>query len=243
MSKLADAIRRTMRPEATPMGFGAARAIPKPTMLVGAFGAGGSEADIVVVDGRAGAPSAKEIERAKGEFATAVGLRANQVDRSLLGELRRSGLDFLIFEPEATPAAALLDDEIGYVMALQGQPDEAFLRSLGPLNLDAFYLEDIPSPLTVARQLELTRIGVFGGRPVITRVKADADKTELECLRAAGVVGLLVEDARGVAKLKETVMALPPRRLRKEERPSVAVSLPRAQPQHDHDDDDDDDDD
>jgi len=46
---------------------------------------------------------------------------------------------------------------------------------------------------------------------------------------------------RGVAALKETVMSLPPRRNRRDERPSVAVSLPRSQPQHNDDDDDGDD--
>jgi hypothetical protein len=92
----------------------------------------------------------------------------------------------------------------------------------------------------VARQLDVTRIGVLGGHPLIVRARPDADKTDLECLRAAGVVGLLVEDAGGVSRLKETVMSLPPRRSRRDERPSVAVSLPRVQPDHDRDDDDDD---
>jgi hypothetical protein len=222
------------------MGFGAARAAPKATMLVGVFGGAADGAEVVVLDGRGKAPAVSDIERAKAEGVAAVGLRANDIDRSSLEELGKAGLDFLVFEPDSTPAAALLDDKVGYVMAINGQPDENYLRSLSPLNLDAFYLDDLPSPLTVARQLELTRIGVFGGRPIVARVKADADKTELECLRAAGVVVLLLEDASGLARLKETVMSLPPRRARKDERPSIAVALPRAQPEHDHDDDDDD---
>lgn len=242
MSKLADAIRRTLRSESAPLGFGAARAAPKATMLVGAFGASASGADILVLDGRKAAPTAADVNKAKGaEGVAALGLRADEIDRARLTELRKAGLDFLLFEPNATPASLLLDDELGYVMALPADPDESFLRSLGPLHLDAFFLEDLPSPLTVARQLELTRIGVFGGHPAIARVKAGADKTDLECLRAAGVVALLVDDAAGVAALKETVMSLPPRRNRRDERPSVAVSLPRSQPQHDDDDDDDDD--
>src|SRR5829696_6560915 len=36
MTKLADAIRRSQRIESAPMGFGAARAAAKPTMVVGA---------------------------------------------------------------------------------------------------------------------------------------------------------------------------------------------------------------
>jgi hypothetical protein len=205
------------------------------------LGPSSAEADLVVLDGRRALPSPQDIERAKGAGTAVVGLRANDVERATLVDLAKAGLDFLIFEPETTPAAALLNNDLGYVLAIGGSPDENYLRSLAPLNLDAFYLDDLPSPLTVARQLELTRIGVFGGRPILARVPADASQTDLECLRAAGVVGLLVEDASGIARLKKTVMSLPPRRARKDERPSVAVSLPRSQPDHDHDDDDEDD--
>jgi hypothetical protein len=153
MSKLSDAIRRTMRSEAAPMGFGAARAAPKATMLVGAFGSAATGADVVVLDGRNGGVSPAAIEKARaGDNGIVVGLRAASIDREQIAELRKAGLGFLLFEPETTPAAALLEEELGYVMALPPQPDTDFLRTLGPLNLDAFYLEDVPSPLTVARQ-------------------------------------------------------------------------------------------
>ena len=241
MSKLADAIRRTLRTESAPMGFGASRSQPKATMLVGllvpaASASAASGADVLVIDGRKGTPSAADV-RASGETLT--GVWGRNVDRGAVAELRKAGADFLLFEADSTPAAALLDDDIGYVLALPGTPEETYLRSLGPLNLDAFFLEELPSPLTVARQLELTRIGVFGGKPVMARVKAEADASELECLRAAGVAVLLVEDAGGIAKLRETVLSLPARKVRKDERPSVAVSLPRAQAPAEDDDDDD----
>ncbi|HEY7269992.1 MAG TPA: hypothetical protein VH951_09210, partial [Dehalococcoidia bacterium] len=68
MSKLSDAIRRTLRSESTPMGFGAARPTPKATMLVGLIGrasdaANAAAADVVVIDGNA---SADDVSRAKG---------------------------------------------------------------------------------------------------------------------------------------------------------------------------------
>src|SRR5574339_665062 len=110
MSKLAEAIRRTLRSEAAPMGFGAARAAPKATMLVGALGAAAAGADIALLDGRARMPSASDLERAKADGAAVVGLRANDVDRESLAALRKAGLDFLVFEPDSTPAAALLDE-------------------------------------------------------------------------------------------------------------------------------------
>lgn len=248
MSKLADAIRRTMRAEAAPMGFGAARTSPKATMLVGVLANSNSlakaqGADLVIIDRRGGRVSASDISKAGEATQAIVGLRARDADRASLAEMRKAGLDFLIFDADSTPASALLEEDLGYVLALPDKPEESLLRSLEPLSLDAFYVDDLPSPLTVGRELELMRVGVFGRRPVMGRVKPDVDKGELECLRAAGVAVLLLEDPAAVEALKETVLSLPPRRPRREERPAVAI--PRAavqlEPEHEHEDDDDDD--
>jgi hypothetical protein len=243
MSKLGDAIRRTMRAEAAPMGFGAARPQPKATMLVGVLARAGTRvegADVIVIDAPGGLPSAADVKAAsEANNGAVIGVRTNKAEREALAELGKSGLGFLLFDPDSTPAAALLEDEVGFVPALPADPEESYLRSLAPLSLDAFYLDTLPSPLTVARQLELTRIGVLGQHPVIAKVPADAGKSDLECLRAAGVAVLLVEDVSKVGQLKETVLSLPPRRARKDERPSM-VALPRTQPPHEHEEDDDD---
>jgi len=245
MSKLAEAIRRTMRAESAPMGFGAARPAPKPTMLVGVIGpaATAPDADVIVVDSGDRLPAPPDIARLReANAAAAIGVKARNADRATLAELAKQGLDFFLFDPESTPASALLEDSLGFVLALPGSIDAEYLRSLEALSLDAFYLENLPSPLTVQRQLELMRIAVIGRRPVMARVPGDGDATELETLRAAGVAVLLLEDPSGVKKLKEAVLALPPRRARREERPVVSVPRTALQPEHDHDDDDDDDD-
>jgi hypothetical protein len=239
MSKLSDAIRRTLRSESAPMGFGASRPAPKATVLVGFIGraadaAAATGADVVVLDGA----TADDLAKVKaGNGAAVVGLSAKNAGRAALAELRKAGLDFLIFDAETTPAAALLEDDLGFVLALPEKVEDDFFRSLEALQLDALYLQELPSPLTVARGLQLMR----GRRPIIARVKPDADKTELETLRAAGVALLLLEDASGIAGLKETVLSLPPRRVRRDDRPGVAVPRTAVQPEHDDDDDDDDD--
>ncbi|HEY7270799.1 MAG TPA: hypothetical protein VH951_13320, partial [Dehalococcoidia bacterium] len=232
--------RRTLRSESTPMGFGAARPAPKATMLVGLIGrasdaANAAAADVVVIDGNA---SADDVSRAKGaNGATVVGLAAKDADRASLAKLREAGLDFLIFDPESTPASALLEDDLGFVLALPSKPEDDLFRSLDALQLDALYVEEVPSPLTVARGLQLMR----GRRPILARVKASAPKDDLETLRAAGVAVLLVEDAGAIAALKETVLALPPRRVRRDDRPGISVPRTAVQPeQHPEEDDDDD---
>ena len=69
--------------------------------------------------------------------------------------LKAAGLDFLAFEAEHTPASALLDGDVGYVLIVPANPEELFLRSLEPLNLEALFLHDVPQPLTVAKQIDL----------------------------------------------------------------------------------------
>jgi hypothetical protein len=225
------------------MGFGTARPPAKATMLVGVLAptadvSAARGADILILDGLKGIPAAADISRAReANGQAALGLRAANVDRAALAELRSAGLDFLLCDA-ATPASALLEEELGFVLALPSQPEEILLRSLEPLTLDALYIEEAPSPLTIAGQIELMRIGVLGRRPLMAKVTPNADQSELECLQAAGVAVLVLEDASGVERLKEAVLALPPRRARRDDRPTVAVPRGPAQPSEDDDDDD-----
>jgi hypothetical protein len=248
MSKLADVIRRSQRIESAPMGFGAARPAPKATMVVGyvaddvagAEKGAGAGAEVVVLR------SSKEVtaadaEKLKAAAGSAVVGLWGPVGSGQADELQKTGIDFVIFDPDTTPATALLNDDLGYVCVLPAEPDELLLRSLEPLGLDGLYLSDLPSPLTVSRQIELTRVAAFAHKPLICPAKAEAAKDELQCLRGAGAVVLLVSGAaEGVMQLKETVLSLPVRRQRREER--AVVSLPRgaapAAPEEDDDDDD-----
>ena len=245
MSKLADAIRRTQRVESAPMGFGASRSASPPTMLVAALvDAGGvaeavtAGADVVIVNAT-GALTADGVTKAREAAGDAVlGAMATVDNSEAAQELKGAGLDFLIVS-ESTPAAALLEDDLGYTLAMPSQPDEIFLRSLAPLSFEALYLLETPSPLTVSGQIALSRVAALAGKPLLTRAPGSASKDDLRCLRSVGVAAL-VTDAAGVASLKETVKSLPPRRGKREDR--AVVSLPHGTVGgHDHDDDDDDD--
>jgi len=243
MSKLADAIRRTQRVDSAPMGFGAARSAPPSTMLVGALveaaGTGAAVsagADVVLLNADSLSPDdVKKVREATSDVV--LGAIASVADSEAAKALKDAGLDFLLVT-DSTPAAALLDDDLGYALDLPNQPEELFLRSLGPMSFEALYLAETPSPLTVAGQIGLSRIASLAGKPLLTRVPGDASKDELRCLRSVGVAGVIT-DASGVAALKETVKSLPPRRAKREER--AVVSLHHgSMARHDHDDDDDD---
>jgi hypothetical protein len=241
MSKLADAIRRSQRVESAPMGFGATKAESRPTMLVGYFGPEGdvakalaAGADFVLVDGRSGSVDAAKLRSAAGDLP--LGAWTTAADSAAAKALREGGIDFLVVA-EDSPAASLLDEDLGYVLALPSQPEELFLRSLEPLSLEALLLHNIPSPLTVAGELELSRTGGLARRPMLCETAAGASLDDLQCLRAAGVAGVMT-DVGGLAQLKETVKSLPQRKARRDER--AVVSLPRGNAPAAEDDDDDD---
>ncbi len=248
MTKLADAIRRSQRIEAAPMGFGAARSAPKDTMVVAALAEASADlsalkdagADVVLIDARGHALTDADASKL-GATANglALGLLATGVDAARAQSLHGAGFDFLAFDADTTPAAALLDEDLGYVMALPEEPEEMFLRSLESLSLDGLFLERLPAPLTVARQLDLNRISLLARKPLICQTNADVGADELRCLRGAGAaVVATTGGAAAVKQLKETVGSLPPRRTRREER--AVVSLPRGAAPVEEDDDEDD---
>ena len=248
MSKLGDAIRRSQRIEATPMGFGAARPAQKPSMLVGFVGkssdaaaARDAGAEVVLIDAHTqevSADEASKLRQAAGELPAGVWAKSGAADRTKA--LHEAGVDFLIFDADSTPATALLEEDMGYVLILPDKPEELFLRSLEPLQLEAILVTKIPSSLTVADQIDISRAGGLARKPLLAQVEGDIDKNEAQALRAAGIVALLTDSAANVARLKETVAAIPPRKPRRDDRP--VVSLPRGQAAAPEEEDDDDDD-
>lgn len=247
MSKLGDAIRRSQRVEATPLGFGAARPAPKPSMLVGFIGkatdaaaARDAGAEVILVDARGqDVPAADAAKLREAAADLPLGVWSKSADAAKAKALREAGVDFLVFEAESTSATALLEEDMGYVLVLPEAPEELFLRSLEPLPLEAVIVSSVPMPLTVADQIELGRNGAFARKPMLCQVKADIAKEEAQCLRTTGVVALLAGAPADVGRLKETVASLPPRKQRRDDRP--VVSLPRGQAPQQEDDDDDDD--
>jgi hypothetical protein len=216
-------------------------------MLVGALvdasgvaAAASAGADVVLLN-VSGALTPDAVKKARDAAPDAViGATGSVADSEAAAALKNAGLDFLIVT-DSTPAAALLEDDLGYALDLPNQPEELFLRSLGPMSFEALYLAETPSPLTVAGQIGLSRIAALAGKPLLTRAPGNASKDDLRCLRSVGVAGVIT-DVAGVAALKETVKSLPPRRGKREDR--TVVSLPHgAVGGHEHDDDDDDDDD
>jgi hypothetical protein len=146
--------------------------------------------------------------------------------------LKEAGADFLVFDAEATSAEALLETEMGYVLALSGEPTDSFLRALDTFPLDGLWVHDWRGPLTVHRQIELRRVHLLSRTPLFIPVRPDIGPAELECLRNAGVVAVAVNGAEAgtwqqLGDLRQAIDGLPARARRREERPEVVLPLGR----------------
>jgi hypothetical protein len=212
-------------------------------MLVGFFGpaadveaAKTAGADFLVVESIASTPDAKALRTSAGDLALGVATKVETSDAAQA--LQEGGVDAALVWDE-TPAAALQADDLGYVLVLAASADEAYLRALDGLNLEAVLLEKLPSPLTVGAQMGVARISALGRKPLLCLVPGGMAEDELLSLRSAGAVGLMT-GAANIAALKEAVAALPAKKQRRDDRPVVALPRAGQAADHGHDDDDDD---
>ena len=242
MSKLAERIRRTLQANSKPMGFAAAARAPNPSLLLAAsFSAPAADrAAKALAQGAdtclfaVGDVKSSELEamvKAMGDAP--LGIWPQRLDRQVVEKLSGSGVDYVVFNPEAAAATALLESDLGYVLAHEGDLADIYVRTLQALPLDAVFLRHWQSPLTVRGQMELIRIASLANRPLMLTVAPEIEPKELESLRDSGVVIAAVDgDQKGTLEampaLRKAVEALPARRHRREERPEALV--PRAEP-------------
>lgn len=237
MSKLGDRIRKTMRSEPAAIGFRAVRPAKNPSLLVTVLldesdrgkvaEAAEKGAGAIVLRG-AKPDAVKAAVETAGEVP--LGVWPSEVDVKDAAAFIEAGADFLAFDAASTPAAALLEDKLGYVLVLKDAEDDTYLRVLESLALDAILLDGWSGPLTLKKQLELRRIAALTRKPLMLPVALPVESDELECLRDAGVSVIAFDASRGsladMASLISTIEALPgPRRHRET---ALEVLLPRA---------------
>ena len=234
MSKLADAIDRALRREARPIGFGANAARRIPTMLVFARVTGAADAAAAAAAGADAVITAGDHFPRSAEGAVMWGSEAPVQGRAGARALREAGADFLVFDDESTDAAALLEEDLGYVMRIALDVSDTFLGTVGvrtspveDLRLDALFVPGLDGPLTVRRMLDLRRVAGFARTGLILPVRTEIDPADLEALRDCGVVGVVADGPDGAAALRSKVDELPARRPRRKVRGST-VLLPSS---------------
>jgi hypothetical protein len=235
MSKLGDRIRKAMRQEPAPIGFRAVRPEKNPQLLVAVQL--DSEDKNKVADAAEKGAAAILLKGAQADDVAAAAQSAGEVpvgawpkvvDPKANAALIEAGADFLVFDADSTPASALLDDKLGYVLALRSGQDENFLRVLESVALDAILLEDYVGPLTLRNQIELRLLAGLTRKTLMLPVKPSIESADLECLRDAGVSVLVIDDKalEELPALLKTVQDLPQPRRRRQT--TLDVLLPRA---------------
>ena len=244
MSKLGDKIRKARRVESGPIGFGAMVARSRaPSMLLMVHGPAsgmrppddlaGRGVDAVFLSLSNPQADMKQLARwAKEAGDVPCGAQVMAASGGTVAALKEAGADFLVFDAEATSAEALLETEMGYVLAISGEPPDSFLRALDGFPLDGLWVHDWRGPLTVHRQIELRRVHLLSRTPLFVPVRPDIGPAELECLRDAGVVAVAVNGTEAgtwqqLGDLRQAIDGLPTRARRREERPEVVLPLGR----------------
>ena len=173
MSKLADKIKKATQIASGSLGFGAAKAIVEPTMVLLGFAKDVKDAaemakrgaDAVVVSGAKPEPGRDLSHHRRGGH--------QRQDRGRSDRYREGGFDFVVFDPNHASATALQDEKVGYVLTLPHDFEESEIRTLEAFQLDAIDIGSIEGVLTVRRQIDLRRTYAMTHKPLLAHVKGD----------------------------------------------------------------------
>lgn len=255
MDQLIEKLERAERGAAQPLGFGGAakRESVAPMLLLAAVDAGdAAQAKAAAASG----VDAALIKAAGAKEKAAVEKSAKALAETTFGVWTEEGLDatpdgadFEVFSSSATLAGAIAGEGRTIVMQAEPEMDDALLRTLGMLPVDAF-LVTLGAPLTVAELMRFGRVRGATSRRVFARLPAAPSKAEAEQLRDAGASALII-DAKGQSAdaLRETLAMLrelPRKSPRRRDRSGATLPQPgrteaAASPAPPPDDDDDDD--
>ena len=215
MSKLSEALQRKRRGEgARAMGFGARASEKDRALLLGATGASAGEAleagaDFVAVAADDADAAVAALDRLDG----LAGVQVASLATEGIEALEEAGADFVIADPE-TAAAGIVDSELGLVLEVDEAWEDAPLRALAPLSLDAVLVRAPVATFTVARRISLSRVGALCGAPLIVTVSTGISSADLGALRESGAGGVVAAEdtsADELAGLIEQLEAVPPR--------------------------------
>ncbi len=241
MSKLRDRLRDTSRRQANGFGFTATRTternirqvlvIAEVSDAAAAEAAVQAGADILLHTG-ATESLGDVVAASEGRVVGRLVAAATAADTAAAQE---AGAQFLAFDDRQTEAAALLDQNIGYVVML-GQEEDADLRLLRPLDLDGAIVSAPAADLKVRDQLRLRRTADLLRKPLFARVGGTVDASTLEVWRDAGIAAVVVSDPALVGEVVSSADAVPrPREAATERR---EATVPSVSSHFDEDDDD-----
>ena len=243
MSKLIDLISRLGQQSAQPIGFGAltGRVATAPTMaLIGTAAADefasvlgnglpdGVDSVVVLSDEEAGA--VPDLIESTTPDDLVWGVSGGSLSTDDLNQLIAAGCDYVLVASTA-PASVVGDPDLGTIVIASGPVDRetgVALRSLrvdGSLNTSGLNSDG----LNFGNLVDVVKVGASIGGVMLVSVSSSVSAADLAALRDAGVDGLVAPlgDTELIAKLAESIRALPPRR-RPESR-GLSPSAPRSE--------------
>ena len=170
MSKLSDKIRKATRLQSLALGFGSARNEVDPTMVLAALARDPQAAedlarrgaDVVIVEA-AGTATPSGMSKDGAVIGARIPGRADNEAKSY----KDAGYDFVLFNPDEAAATALLEENIGYVMAAPDDLTDTQWRTLEGFQLDAIDIGALDGAMTVRRQIDLRRIFSMTRKPLM----------------------------------------------------------------------------
>jgi hypothetical protein len=237
MSRLIEEFHKATRVTTRAMGFRTARsATPVPKMLLIAglqAGAGGSltgnteGAHAALVHFTGAAPTAKTTTNIASSLPDLPwGFSLDEVDDKKASALVNAGADFMLFSASSRINAAPGKEKLGKILQVESSMDDGLLRAANNLPVDAVMVADTSEgggPLVWHQLMIYGHLANFISKPLIVPAPASIDDAELKALWEAGVDGIIVASAESLHALRQAVDGLPPRSLRKREKPEAVL--------------------
>jgi len=252
MSNLQKVISRLQKREGPGIGFARVhRDQPRAMVLVATVSNAGEAkaaleagADAVLFQSGSASMAASALKEVSGpRVAAGVSLPVLSVkDAETLAE---AGCDFVVSPLETTDSAAVDTERMGHLVSASENMEDNTLRSLGPLGLDALFVNRTGGSMKLGEQLGLVRIASFASTGLMVTIPNGIEVADLRVLRDSGTVAVVAGAGASAVELKELgerLTAVPPPRKGKREGNDIAiVPASRGGGEHDHDDDDGDD--
>ena len=224
MGKFADAIRDRRKGRQRRLGFGAAADDRQPSMLVGTIGA---------VDGADFCLALDETQIAdmQSSDVNLWGARLDELTEASVAEAKERGAAFVSFLIEDAQAAAMLDEEMDYVVRLGDlRIDEADARALGSLRPTELAVE-VEFPLSLGAAMELRRLALLASTPLGVKCPTDVAAGDIEALRDSGVAVVVLgpeASSEDVAAVKQRIVDLPEHKARRDDGAQPLIPTVRA---------------
>ena len=206
--------------EGTPasMGFGPARSQKTPGMALvllvsskhkaGATTAGGLSPDAVIISGIGTPDKVGELKETLADLTW--GVRADALSSEDAQSYRDSGCDLLAFQLQGTALGAIYSEDSMRVLCVDPNTAAEDLRDINALPVDAVMVP-LPGASADWTLEDLSRVAKVSGKMgkyVLAEIADAPDAEALKVLRAAGIIGLVLDVSAGTAAIKRLRTAL-----------------------------------